>query len=280
MLLIDKDRTGDISISQFSSELLEGEIVEPSGENISILFVDVETTGLSYDNDKIIQLACRPVLVDKATGSLTRVMGNKIFFNDPGFPISKEISDLTGVTDQDVKGKSVDWISLAKIMNRVDFVVAHNVRFDRHFIKKHMIESGVVMPETIWGCTMSQIDWRKVCTAGRSLETLSAWHGFYYSAHDAGVDVDAMIYLLARSGFVNELLENALKSQYRVFACNFPRNKNDELKSRKYRWDPDVRMWWTGFDNKESADEEVDWLKQTSGVEPQIFEVKPNHLFD
>jgi len=280
LLLIDSDRHGDIVVSQFSSGMLEDTVVESRGDDTTVLFLDVETTGLSYDDDKIIQLACRPVLIDRESGDITRLVRTKIFYNDPGFKISDEIMNLTGVTNEQVKNQEIDWNWLARIIGKVDFVVAHNVRFDRHFIKKHMIDAGVMLPDTTWACSMSQIDWRKVCTAGKSLETLSAWHGFYYKAHDAGIDVDATIYLLHKSGFMNELFSTALKSQWRVFAVDFPRNKNDILKGRKYRWDPDVRMWWAGFMEKSEAEAESGWLSKNYKIEPQIFEVLPNNLFD
>lgn len=280
LLLIDNDRSGDIVISEFSNEMLENNLQPSTGQNTSVLVIDVETTGLSYDNDKIIQLACRPVLFDKETGKATRLMNSRVFYNDPGFDISPEITELTGVSNDQVSGAKIDWAWVAKIIGKVDFVVAHNVRFDRHFIRKHMIEADIAMPDTIWACSMSQVDWRKNCTAGKSLETLCAWHGFYYKAHDANSDIDALIYLLHKSGASAELLQTASKSQWRVFAVDFPRGKNDELKARKYRWDPDVVMWWSGFIEREDAEAELSWLAENYKIEPQIFELKPNHLFD
>ena len=283
MFLIDKVRTGPITIEKLEASN-DFHTVESTGNDVSVLVVDVETTGLSYDNDKVIQLALRPAVFDSETGKLTRVLNSRIFYNDPGFDVPAEITKLTGVTNEDVEGKNIDWNWVAKIMSKVDFVIAHNVRFDRHFIKKHMTDSDIPMPDTIWACSMSQVDWRALgCTAGRSLETLSAWHGFYYDAHDAGADVNALINLLSVSNEVNNtvttLFETAAKSQWRVFAVNFPRGKNDELKSRGYRWDPDVVMWWKGFTERPDADNELEWLGKYCDS-PQIFEVKPNHLFD
>ena len=280
LLLIDKNRAGDIVISEFSSELLNTTIQDSTGNDVSVLFVDVETTGLSYDNDKVIQLACRPVLFDRETGAVTRLLNQRVFYNDPGMEITPEITELTGVTNDQVAGSSIDWSWVAKIVGKVDFVIAHNARFDRHFIKKHMIDADIMMPETIWACSMSQVDWRKNCTAGKSLETLCAWHGFYYKAHDAAADIDALIYLLHKSASSVELFETASKSQWRVFAVKFPRDKNDELKARKYRWDPDVVMWWRGFNDHKDAENESIWLSENYKIEPQIFELKPNHLFD
>lgn len=280
MLLIDNNRSGDITISQFTNEKLNDVIVESTSNDIFALFVDVETTGLSYDNDKIIQLACRPVLFDKTTGKITRLAGSRTFYNDPGFEISSEITTLTGVSNAQVKEQSVDWEWLAKIIAKVDFVIAHNVRFDRHFIKKHMVDADIVMPDTIWACSMSQIDWRQTCTAGRSLETLAVFHGFYYAAHDATADINALIYLLAISNRASELFSVAAKSEYRVFAVKIPYGHNDELKSRSYKWDPDVKMWWCGFNNEDDAEAENKWMQDRFKIEPQIFEVKPCHLFD
>ena len=284
MFLINENRNGPITIEKLGSET-NFDTTESTGNDKPVLVVDVETTGLSYDNDKIIQLAVRPVMFDSETGCLTRVLNSRVFYNDPGFDIPEEITALTGVTNADVKGNSIDWAWVARIMKKVDFVIAHNVGFDRHFIKKHLIENDIPMPETIWACSMTQIDWRGLgCTAGRSLETLSAWHGFYYDAHDANADVNALINLLSVSNGVNntvtQLFETAEKSQWRVFAVNFPRGKNSELKSRKYRWDPDISMWWLGFTERDEADKEMKHLSDVWSIEPQLFEVKANHLFD
>lgn len=281
MFLINPDRSGDITISEFSEDLLNDAVVESSGDDVSVLFIDVETTGVSFDNDRVIQLACRPALFDRATGNLTRLMNSRVFYNDPGIDIPPEITVLTGVTSEQVKGQAIDWAWVSKVMAKVDFVVAHNARFDRHFIKKHMTESAISFPETIWACSMSQIDWKGLgCTAGRSLETLCAWHGFYYRSHDAMADVNATMHLLLQSSKTSTLLSKALKSQWRVFALNFPRGKNSEIKSKGYRWDPDVSSWWLGFESKDDADAECDWLTKTFSIEPQLFELKPNHLFD
>ena len=133
MFLIDKVRNGPITIQKF--EASDGfHTVESTGNDVSVLIVDVETTGLSYDNDKVIQLALRPAMFDAETGRLTRVLNSRVFYNDPGFDVPHEITQLTGVTTEDVKGKNIDWSWLAKIMTKVDFIVAHNVRFDRHFL--------------------------------------------------------------------------------------------------------------------------------------------------
>ena len=39
-------------------------------------------------------------------------------------------------------------------------------------------------------------------------------------------------------------------------------------------------MWWRGFSELEDANTEMKWLEENYKIEPQIFELKPNHLFD
>ncbi len=66
------------------------------------LIVDVETTGLDPTRDKIIELAILPF--DFASeGVLYGVRDSYAGFEDPGVPIPKEISRLTGITDDDVR---------------------------------------------------------------------------------------------------------------------------------------------------------------------------------
>ena len=276
-ILIDEKKSGDISIQEFDGTLLPG--CEREAEDFCVLFLDVETTGVSFDNDRIIQLALRPVFVNRSTFQVSKHAGIKTFYNDPGCEISDEITQLTGVTNDDVKGQSIDWNWLAGIINRVDFVVCHNARFDRHFVIKHLREAEIIEPTTIWACSLRQVNWKSVCRASAALEVLCVWHGFYYQAHDAGNDVNALIHLMTTSGRMGELLTTAQQSQWRVFAVNLPFDKKDEIKARKYQWDSEVRMWSINVLNKSAADEEMLYLAKAYAIEPQLFEIEPRYLF-
>lgn len=287
MYLIDKSEfEGNDFLIEYSegvsSTVIEN-IKTDSTNSIPVLFVDVETTGVSYATDRVIQVSCQPAMVDLDTGELVKLLGPKTQLHDPGIEIPDEVVQLTGITNEQIKGQRANWEWLRKVMGKVEFVIAHNAQFDKHFIYQHFQEEGITPPsDVIWACSMTQIDWRGLgCRAGKSLETLAAWHGFYYSAHSAEADVHALINLLFSSGrgYMLKLIQNASKSQWRVFAVNFPRDKNAELKSRKYRWDPDVSMWWKGFKEKEDTDTELAWLQEFN-VEGQVFEVLPQHAFN
>lgn len=253
---------------------------EREKDDLMLVFLDVETTGLSFESDRVIQLCIRPVLVNKISGEVSAIAKSKVYHNDPGFPLSEEIQKLTNINDSDLKGESIDWEWVRSSLERADFVICHNASFDRGMIEKELNRAGLKNTETIWGCSMSQVFWRDFCRPSKALEVLCAWTGFFYDSHQAANDVDAMIHVLRKNNRVKELLDNAVTSDYRVFAMNSPREKNSELKKRRYRWDPNVSSWYKSFNMEDSANSEVEWLNSfDSKVEPQMFEVDAKYRF-
>jgi len=275
--LIDNDRCGDILLHEFDGTLTPQ--TERQTDDFCVLFLDVETTGISFENDRIIQLALRPVFVNRSSFKISKLAGIKLLYNDPGVEISDEITALTGVTTDDVRDQKIDWSWLASIIERVDFVICHNAKFDRNFVMRHLQEVDIPEPSTIWSCSLRQINWDSACRGSHSLEVLCVWHGFYYQAHNAGRDVDALIHLLALSNRVEELIINAQKSQWRVFAVDLPFEKKDEIKARKYQWDGEVRMWSIGIEDKMEAETELEYLTTKYKIQPQLFEIEPRYLF-
>ena len=74
-----------------------------------VLVLDTETTGLSHQADKIIELAMLLVDVDVASGlpfgPVTLFEG----FEDPGMPIPAVAKEVTGISDDMVAGRSRPW---------------------------------------------------------------------------------------------------------------------------------------------------------------------------
>lgn len=261
-------------------EKLDPPECERSQGDLAVVFLDVETTGLNSYKDRVIQLCLRPVLLNRETYQVSAIAKSRVFHQDPGFPLSEEIVNLTNITDQDVSGQSIDWGSVHSMISKADFVVCHNASFDRAFVESEFRKNDLKSSETIWACSMSQIFWRSFCRPSRALEVLCAWSGFFYNSHQAANDVDAMITVVRQNGKMQELLETASVPDYRVFAMNSPRDKNSDLKSRKYRWDPNVSCWYKNFSSDKDSKAEIDWLSSWDDkVEPQVFEIDPKYRY-
>ena len=241
-------------------------------ECISIGFLDTETTGVNRVNDKIIELALKVVTFEKSSGMIVSIDQVYESFNDPGEEISQEITMLTGISNEMIQAQSIDWSMVDTILKDADIVVAHNASFDRAFVEKH----SSVSPNKIWAFSINDIDWLSRGFSSFKQELLCYWHGFYFEAHRAMNDVDALIHLLTHPSYdidrpVLELIENSQKPTYVIFATNFNYDpvKKDIVKANKYRWNAEDRVWYktVSFDD---LDKEKDWL--TVAIYDFIFE--------
>ena len=81
---------------------------EGSSTDLKIgVYLDTETTGMDPDEDCIIELALVPFEFDKE-GNIYRLLPAYNAFQDPGIPIPEFITQITGITDDIVKGESID----------------------------------------------------------------------------------------------------------------------------------------------------------------------------
>jgi DNA polymerase-3 subunit epsilon len=218
--------------------------------------VDVETTGKVLETGAIIELALRRFRFD-ADGVITHVDRSYCWREDPGFPIPDEIVGLTGITDADVAGESIDQEAALRLLRSASVVVAHNAAFDRPWIERRLDGVG----DIDWACSMSQVDWRPRGFDGLGLGYLLCQAGWFHDAHRGASDVDAVIQLL-RHRFgdgrtaLSLLLERAVRSSWIIRAHGAAFGVKDVLRERGYSWDADRRVWWTEVpDEKRSAEE-------------------------
>ena len=99
------------------------------------LFVDCETTGLSAEHDVLIELALLPFAYT-LEGVIVEVLQDEqqVHRNEPGRPLSEEVTHLTGLTDENLCGARVDVARAGVLLERSHLIVAHNARFDRPFV--------------------------------------------------------------------------------------------------------------------------------------------------
>ena len=224
--------------------------------------IDVETTGLMHDQDKIIEIGVRQFKFNRSTGeilSLEKAYGS---LQDPRQEIKPEITALTGITNEMVKGKEIQWAEVDRILTEAQFVIAHNASFDRPFID----ELSPASRERVWGCSFQQVDWTLKGLPSQKLEILSIYHGFFNGAHRALNDADSLLYLLSQKDqalgtpYFLELLTQARKSMVSVYATYSPFEAKDLLRARQYRWDSQGKVWSKKIP-KEELQFEVRWLE-------------------
>ncbi len=103
-----------------------------------LVFVDVETTGMSYHRDRVIEVAALRVENRRLTGSLNTLV-------DPQMELPPFISGLTGISGSDLKSAPsfYDIAGELKAILEDAVFVAHNVRFDFGFLKREFRNAGI-----------------------------------------------------------------------------------------------------------------------------------------
>ena len=249
--------------------------------NIGI-YLDTETTGMDADEDEIIELALVPFEFDKE-GNIYRLLPAYNAFRDPGLPIPEIITQITGITDEMVKGQSIDLAEVSKLLSEAVIVIAHNARFDRPFVE-NLLED---FKDIAWACSIADIEWNKEGFEGVKLEFLAYKFGFFYEGHRATIDCQAGIEILSRkfpkSGkpILGQLLKNARRTDIRLWAEGAPFDRKDVLKKRGYRWSPGEngkRKSWYKDLSEEELEDEMKYLNDS--IYPRAVGVLPMDKFN
>lgn len=236
----------------------------PSPGTRRVLVLDTETTGLSHQADKIIELAMLLVDVDLASGlpfgPVTLFEG----FEDPGMPIPAVAREVTGISDDMVAGHRLDDASVQALVSQADLVVAHNAGFDRPFVEARFPGFAA----KTWACSFADIDWKAAGADSAKLSALAQNHGWFYDAHRAQVDCHALLQVLSRSvgqqgpaTGLSRLISVSSQASFKLRATGSPFESKDLLKGRGYRWDGDAKVWYCTLADEASLDAELEWLK-------------------
>lgn len=230
-----------------------------SGEACGRLAViDTETTGLKAElGARIIDIAIATCEYGRETGKLYRVVDRYESLEDPDSPIPPEITRLTGITDDMVRGQRIDEAGVACAMDGVGLVVCHNARFDRAFLEARY----PAFVNKHFACSLDEIPWDEWNVRSSKLDYIGFCFGLFHEGHRARADVDMLLALLAQKTPDGEgdvlagLLESARAPSWRVHAIGLPIENKDFASARGYRWNDGKfntpRAWWI-----ESRDEE------------------------
>lgn len=238
---------------------------EDGSEKITGIFLDVETTGLSHEIDKVIEVALVPFEFSK-DGRIFNILEAYSGLEDPQTPLPQKIISLTGLTDEMLAGKSFDDEAVKSIVESSNLIIAHNANFDRKFVEKRFS----IFQTKSWACSASQVPWENEGLSSVKLEYLAYKFGYFFEGHRAEIDCCASLHLLSMtlpmSGdlVLKTLLNIARQKSYRIWALGSPFDAKDLLKNRGYKWPGDNgknRSWYIDVD-EESKEQELKYLKE------------------
>jgi DNA polymerase III subunit epsilon len=132
------------------------------------LIVDVETTGLDAIKDEIIELGAVLFSYNQMKKSAIRIDETYSGLREPTISIPVGASQVHGLKNKDVQGKSLDDAIIRRLFSSANFFIAHNVSFDRKFIRKLYPE----VDEKNWYCSMNGINWKGIGHKSKGLQNL------------------------------------------------------------------------------------------------------------
>lgn len=154
-----------------------------------IIFFDLETTGTSIQNDRIIQIGYLKIPTDKKKGHEIKSM-----LVNPGIPIPKEATEVHGITDEMVKDKPT-FAQISKSLNEqmfgCDLGGFNSDSFDIPILIEEFKRSGIDFPT--WELnTIDGLKIERMINSHKLTETYERYFGKELeSAHDASADTIA-----------------------------------------------------------------------------------------
>ncbi len=226
--------------------------------------IDLETMGMDATQHEIIEIGMLSFSFTNEDG----ILGIKHTYNelnDPGKPIPAEITKITGIRNEDVIGKAINWDFVLQVLKESHLIICHNAQFDRNFLELQTPEDIQKKITSLpFACTIKDIDWKERNYESSKLDYINWKLGYFYDGHRAINDCWATLNLLLQEpGAFDELKCKVRKKQTLICAENAPFDKKDILKSRQYRWSDGTgklpKSWWIIVDNEMLSDEKA-WL--------------------
>ena len=153
-----------------------------------LVFLDIETTGGAHLYDRITEVA----LIKIEAGVITTVWESLV---NPGIPIPRQITGLTGINDAMVKNAPSFKNIAAELYSHLDGMVltAHNSRFDYGFLKAEYKRIGATLRlRTLCTVKLSRRLFPEV--QGHSLDAIMRRFGLSTAARHRGMgDVQLML---------------------------------------------------------------------------------------
>lgn len=255
---------------------------EPDGTERRGVMLDFETTGTDTLTDEVTEVGMVPFTFS-ASGRLVDVGPALSQFNEPSRPMPPEVTALTGIDADTVRGHRLDIGAMVALAETADIIVAHNADFDRRFAER----LSPFFTSKRWACSMTQVPWKEEGFDGFRLGYLATACGFFFHGHRATDDclatLEVLSHPLPKSGetALARMMREAETPSMRIVAHESAFSAKDWLKARGYRWSNGSngpKAWWREV-AIEAVDEEVRAVKQHAGGQPSVIIVESHKRF-
>lgn len=206
-----------------------------------VLGIDLETTGLSFEEDEIIEIGA---VVWDTDANKPVAMLNHLVLQPHKLPLSDTIVKITGITDADLTNFGVDekeaLVGFLKLAKKCQHIVAHNGNyFDKSFLEKTLSRHSLSL-NLPWIDTMFDVPFK---SGTKKLTYLAAEHNFLNPfAHRALFDVLTMLKVCSDYDW-HEIVKRAQSPQIKVIA-KVTKEDRQLAKDKGFRWDPNNYVWF------------------------------------
>ena len=202
------------------------------------IIVDVETTGLNPKEDVIIEIGLLQFSYD-STGDLN-ILTTYGALQDTEKNISSEITKLTGISKEMLKGESINWSFVKSLLSSSSIVIAHNMPFDRSFLLEKPELSDL---DVHWACSQKHINWNQKGFRSKALNYLACDKGFVNPFSHRAIFDCATTFRVIESHWL-EIFSRSQQKEYCFSAIGAPFETKDLLKANGYKWNVANRVWF------------------------------------
>jgi DNA polymerase III epsilon subunit-like protein len=178
-------------------------------DDILLLITDVETTGLDFKKEYIIELAA--VLYSMKLRTVLQQWSTLMYA--PSNPV-EHINHISQASLDAVSMVDVQPEVLYRMAFDADAFVGHNIEFDRNFIltwgKGFLVDGRPFPSEKPWICTYKEIVWNKP-TVKKKLNIIAEAHGIPLGGeHRALFDCNLIAQLFSQLPNLEEQIKNLI----------------------------------------------------------------------
>ncbi len=167
------------------------DVIDPSWRLAAV--VDLETTGFNQASDEILELAIVLFAFSQQEGCIKGVVDDYVGLREPSLQQWGSAHSVNHLHRAMLKGKRIDDERVLNIVDRAEFLVAHNAGFDRRFLRA-LFPVAEVKP---WLCAMNGVCWQARGFASKKMHDLLAARGIWIDEpHRALADARAVLQLL------------------------------------------------------------------------------------